>query len=346
MSKETVSINSKYSRYFGYFESISFKSRVCWLCLLIIGITLELGQRSLTLRIEKFLTLSAEIEGDDLNEFTTYLEGMEINVNVTDEEVERYHNEGYLLIRKYYNSAGVEAMRFIVDFVNRNPSVFYQLSKTPQRRFCGFFIHPFFLIPAFRRLLRKILESGMSTIASKLLLSNERPVEIGSILHSTLRECFSESEQMKVRGNTHSDQNQGVYSIERKRTIGDNMLVTWTALDRLDKETISLEVWPKSHKWQDEQYGSRFNESNYCTIYTDMMNNTLNGAAHPTLPSVSLTLNPGDVLFFQGFTFHRITKSSACSAKTCRRITTRYVRGEDTAWRNHVLETTTWPFAS
>jgi len=79
-------------------------------------------------------------------------------------------------------------------------------------------------------------------------------------------------------------------------------------------------------------------------IYSEMMNRTLNGATHPEIPSVSLTLNPGDVLFFQGFTFHRVLKSATCSARTCRRITTRYVRGEDTVWRKNVLESMKWPY--
>jgi len=133
-------------------------------------------------------------------------------------------------------------MRFIVDFVNKHPSNFYKLYNTPNHRYCGFFILPYYLIPEFRLALQKILERGMSTIASRLLLSNEQPIEIGSILHSTPPECFARNDQTKARGNTHSDQNQGVMSIERKKTIGDNMLVTWTALDRLDEETISLEL--------------------------------------------------------------------------------------------------------
>jgi len=139
---------------------------------------------------------------------------MEINANITDEVVEMYHKEGYLLIKNFYNMAGVNAMRFIVDFVNKHPSDFYNLTLNPKRRFCGFFIHPFYLIPMFRRLLRKEMDTGLRTIVSKLLLSNEHTVEVGSILHSTLPECFGGGDQVKVRGNTHSDQNQAIFSIE------------------------------------------------------------------------------------------------------------------------------------
>jgi len=346
MAKEVKSAAiGKSISYFEAFKSTCFRSWIGWsILLLIISIQLNLSYRRVTQRIENFITLSPRIGDDDLNEFISYLDRMEILANVTNKEVEQYHSEGYLLIRNFYNQPAIEAMRFIIDTVNNNPSDLYHLSLNPKRRYCGFFLHPFQIIPAFRRLLQRELESGMAIIASKLLLSNEAPVEIGSILHSTLPECFGEIEQL--RGNTHSDQNQGVFSIERKRTIGDNMLVTWTALDRLDNETISIELWPKSHRWQDDWYGPEFNESNYCSIYGDMVKNTLDGHTHPTLPSLSLSLNPGDVLFFQGFTFHRVTKSSACRRNTCRRITTRYVRGEDTAWRKHLLESTTWPFLS
>jgi len=223
MSKEEERANSVECK---YVETIDSSSKACWLVLVICSILLSYGHRILSPKIEQFLTLSAEMEDSDLSKFMSYLDNLKINANVSDDDVEHYHNEGYLLIRNFYNQAGIEAMRFIVDFVNDHPSELYKLTLSPERRFCGFFIHPFYLIPAFRRLLRKELESGMSSIASKLLLSNEWPVEVGSILHSTRPECFSKSEYLKVRGNTHSDQNQATFSIERKRTLGDNMLVT------------------------------------------------------------------------------------------------------------------------
>jgi len=223
MSRETE-VNSKIkpSEYIG---EIFARSKTCWIIILLIGILLWWGERVVEQKVEDFLTLSAEIEGEELEKFMAHLNGMDIDANVTDEDIEMYHKEGYLLIRNFHNAAGIEAMRFIMDFVNKNPSVFYKRHKTPQHRYCGFFIHPFYLIPAFRQVLRKTMDIGMSTIASKLLLSNERPVEVGSILHSAPSECFTDN-QTNARGNTHSDQNQGVYSIERKRTIGDNMLVT------------------------------------------------------------------------------------------------------------------------
>jgi len=339
-------VSSKYgqSEYCGGLSTIRQKG--CCLIVLLVGILLACGQRVLNQRIEHFLTLSAEIKDEELTELISNINRIEINMNVTDYEVEMYHKEGYILLRNVLNAPGVEAMRFITDFVNKHPSNFYKRYNTPNSRYCGFFLHPYYLIPEFRLALQKILERGMSTIASKLLLSNEPPIEVGSILHSTPSGCFSKKDPMKLRGNTHSDQNQGMWSIERKRTIGDNLLVTWTALDRLDKESISMELWPKSHRWQENRWSSLFNESNYCMIYTEMMKSTLNGVIHPTLPAISLTLNPGDVLFFQGFTFHRVMKSAKCGMRTCRRVTTRYVRGEDTSWRPDVLESMTWPYSS
>jgi len=93
MSRKTgVSSKSRQSEYAGGLSAISWKG--CCLIILFVGILLTWVQRALNQRIENFLTLSAKIEGEELNELMSYINRIEINVNVTDHEVEMYHKEG------------------------------------------------------------------------------------------------------------------------------------------------------------------------------------------------------------------------------------------------------------
>jgi hypothetical protein len=92
MSQETeVNYKTKHSE---YIAETFVRNKPCLLIILLIGILLCWGERVLDQKIVDFLTLSAEIEGEELEKFMGHLNGMDIDANITDEEIEFYHKEG------------------------------------------------------------------------------------------------------------------------------------------------------------------------------------------------------------------------------------------------------------
>lgn len=250
---------------------------------------------------------------------------------LTQAQIDQYHELGYVKIANYFDEDLVEAMRTLVDWLNKNPSGL--LKKANKGRFCGFLIHAFETVPEWRDLtLRLPLPETIST-----LLGTESVMYAQDIIHTTYDECFPENVNVTT-GRMHSDGNQGAFSLNKKYNWGDNLAISWIALDKLDH--IDFQVYPRSHKWIDP-YGN-FTFDNFCRMDHDVRSLENDH----TFETVRVHMNPGDVLFFQGLTYHAVSKHRECEIDTCRRVTIRYVDGEVTSWRDDLQVNSVWPFIS
>ena len=113
------------------------------------------------------------------------------------------------------------------------------------------------------------------------------------------------------------------------------MVVAWIAIDELTN--ITMDLYEGTHK----QYSNThdiWNPYEYCSEWK----NILSRISQDKYKTHKIELKPGDVVFFQGLTFHRVKKTKGCRLDTCRRITVRYVDGEVTRWRDDIMPSI-WP---
>ena len=165
-------------------------------------------------------------------------------------------------------------------------------------------------------------------------------VHAQEIFHDTGSVCNHENMEVNA-GGWYADQNQGPFSIHKKESWGDDMVVAWIVLDELDEKVV-MDVIPKTHKMYDPT--QRWNMTEYYKAWEYFETEQIsNGEMDGHMKR--LHVHPGDIVLFQGLVFHRVIKSSKCKYGECRRITIRYLNADITTWRNDVGPSV-WPFIS
>lgn len=254
---------------------------------------------------------------------------------ITLDQINLYHKNGYLLMKESINEKTLNYMKQIVNHVMENPNG--MLKNSMNTEVCGFALHIQELLPFWRKIAYNL---HLKYIASQLFFNLSSVVYSQEIFHDTPFECVNRTSPNNV-GDWHSDQTQSPFSIEKKNTYGDNMVVAWIALDNL-KDKITLDVMTGSHLLYNPIGNSRWNITEYYDFWRDMDQIKIpSGSLNHTIKRI--TLLPGDVLLFQGLTFHRVVKTINCKLGSCRRITVRYLNGENTKWRSDI-PSSWWPF--
>lgn len=286
--------------------------------------------------IHKWLTIPLTFDLDLWFEVERHMGASVLKSPVlTKNQIDSFHDNGFLHMENYFSVETVKALRIIADYINKNPSGLHKAGS--KGKYCGFAIHAFETVPEWRDI---ALRLQLPDTIYQLLGSNQLGY-IQDIFHHSKAECFPNGSDHQ-EGIIHSDMNQMALSIERTRNWGDNMAIAWIALDDLDESTVGFEVFPKSHKWIDA-YGN-FTFENFCEMDNKVKNKAASGGAD--LRKKNVLMKPGDVLFFQGLTYHRVSKNRKCEIDSCRRITIRYVDADITSWREDLEKYPSWPFIS
>lgn len=265
---------------------------------------------------------------DQIKKLTAHVDVNQPVRSLTAEEINAYHRDGFTIVRGAVDGKTIEAMKLSVSHIMNNPSGL--LKRANGTNFCGFSLHNHLLLPFWRNFVYRL---PLASIAAQLMDTNV-VLYSQDIIHATTSHCPSDGV-----GRTHSDQNQGPFSIEKKKNYGDNMVVAWVAVDPLDY--INMELFNKSHRTYGDEHQS-WHPQDYCKFWEDYLL-TLDGIDGP---GVNISMKPGDVAFFQGLTFHRVRKNvHKCYLDTCRRVTIRYIDGEVTRWRDDIPPSK-WPIIS
>jgi len=248
---------------------------------------------------------------------------------LTASQISEYHDRGFVVLKRFFDEEALEAMRELAAHTVASPSGL--VSSANGTHFCGFSLHNHLFIPEWRKYAYRM---PLEKVAAQLLES-QKTLYAMDIFHSTTPHCGNESV-----GKSHSDHNQSPFSIEKNRNFGDNMLVAWIALDRLDE--ITMDLFPGSHRAFDEDVKlDAWSEPAYCNWW--QMQEERDRFTYLSSNSQRINLEPGDVALFQGLTFHQVRKTANCKLETCRRITVRYLNGDVTRWRDDVEHESVWP---
>ena len=234
-----------------------------------------------------------------------------LDIPISEAQIRHFRRDGFLILRNVLNQSTLETIRNTANHIADHPNGL--LKRSNGSAFCGFSLHTHLLLPRWRRFAYQL----PFRLVAERLMNTTSAVYAQDIFHRSTPACVRTSR-------AHSDANQGPFSVERTHHWGDNMVVTWLPLD---DEAITLELWPKSHGAA--QSGRGFNGTAYC--------------AERPLRSPPLTVRnpqPGDVVFWQGLTMHRVHVDP--TAALTRRLTIRYLDAQVTRWRTDV-PTSRWP---
>jgi len=248
---------------------------------------------------------------------TTFLEQFEF-LPPTEEQINFYHQNGYLILDQTLPDEIINDLQRISDHVFANPSGL--LDKANKTGFCGFAPDIATVVPEYRPIVFNLPFADFFADLMETALVGYS----SDIMHTTPSKCA----KIRTELRSHSDANQDWKSIEAKRNFGDNMGVVWLALDDLS-DLVTMDLTPESHTVYDHFHGDYSNEK-YCEFWHT------NQSAVESMPTIEVKLKRGQAVIFQGLTFHSVRYSPKCTINTCRRMTYRYFDGENTIWRTDI----------
>lgn len=202
---------------------------------------------------------------------------------LTNEQIASFHNDGYLIIRNFFNNEEVSRLYNVAveDDVMKNNSIDLD-DQTGKKTKLALWFTP-----------------GNDIYG--LLSKSERIVNtVDKLMEGTAPVCHFHSKLMqkepKVGGAWEWHQDYG-YWYKNEFLFPDQMISVMVAITQATKDNGCLQVIKSSHKMGRVEHGTTGEQTGASQRYVDL--------ALKTMDLIYVQLNPGDTLFFHSNILHR-----------------------------------------